>query len=479
MINSIIPVPKSIEIKDETVTVSACISTKYEPWSKYLSTFLECTKKIFKKSASVGEGGIELVFDSSLKENRYRITASDSIKLFASNDKGIAHAIATVLQMISFSDGKFTAKQAEILDYCDKNYRGLMVDLARQWHPVSTVLKYIDVCFLLKLSHIQLHFIDDQLYTLPSKAFPEISTKDFHYSFEDIALINEYASKRAITIIPEFEVPGHATSLVRSYPEIFKNDITCDSASITTENGLVISADAIVCAGKEQCFEAIKALLAEVAEMFPNSPYIHIGGDEANVKAWNYCPHCVKYMKDHNIEDEKDLYCEFTGRVAQIVLDLGRTPIVWEGFPRKGVTRIPKETIVIAWESHYNLAPDLLEDGFKIINCTWQPLYIVPYQHLRWGVKEILDWNVYQWQHWWEHSKATLNPINVAPTDDVLGAQVCAWENTYEREINFVMENCAALSERTWNLTRTVTTAQFTDRLTDFMKILGALVQDI
>ena len=61
---------------------------------------------------------------------------------------------------------------------------------------------------------------------------------------------------------------------------------------------------------------------------------------------------------------------------------------------------------------------------------------------------------MYNWQHWWEKSEATLNPINVDPTDKVLGAQLCAWEQGYEMEVGEVTENLAALAERTWNLTK-------------------------
>ena len=169
-------------------------------------------------------------------------------------------------------------------------------------------------------------------------------------------------------------------------------------------------------------------------------------------------------MKNHHIEDVGELYSDFVGRVAQIVLDLGRTPIVWEGFPKKGAHRVPRETVVIAWESHYNFADDLLDEGFQIINGSWQPLYIVPSTIQRWTPLDIMKWDVYDWQHWWEKSRATLNPIHLAPTEKVLGAQVSAWCCSYEREIPFVMENLAALSERTWSVNRLCDDNQFINK---------------
>ncbi len=117
---------------------------------------------------------------------------------------------------------------------------------------------------------------------------------------------------------------------------------------------------------------------------------------------------------------------------------------------------ISKDVLVIRWENHYQNVYDLLKNGFKVINCSWQPLYVVSgiFEHERYHFEDILDWNVYEWKHWWPESDASLNPIQIQPTEQVLGAQICAWELTYEREIQRIVENLAALSERSWSVKR-------------------------
>ena len=117
---------------------------------------------------------------------------------------------------------------------------------------------------------------------------------------------------------------------------------------------------------------------------------------------------------------------------------------------------ISKDVLVIRWENHYQNVYDLLKNGFKVINCLWQPLYVVSgiFEHERYHFEDILDWNVYEWKHWWPESDASLNPIQIQPTEQVLGAQICAWELTYEREIQRIVENLAALSERSWSVKR-------------------------
>lgn len=454
MIRTILPTPKHTELFEGHSIVKAAIYTDYAPFAPHLSVFADAAKKIHDISVNLVPGGIQVHYCATLAPNAYTLDSRNGIILCASDTEGLLYALSTAVHAVQPCADGMQCEKAYIEDYPEKDFRGIMVDLARCWHPAPQVFRYIDLCFALKLKYLHLHFIDNQAYTLPSRAFPALPDVR-HYSFEQIEEFCAYAKLRGITLIPEFEAPGHCKPLNLRYPEIFANRIeNQDDATLVTETGATIKADSLMCAGKPETMDAIRTLLSEICEMFPETPYIHIGGDEANIKAWNLCPDCRNYMTEHGIADEKELYSDFIARVTQQVLNLGRTPIVWEGFPKVGAERIPKETIVIAWESHYHLVGDLLEEGFRVINASWQPLYIVDNLDLNWGPKEILEWNVYNWQHWWSESYACLNPIHVAPTDQVLGAQLCVWECTYEREINTAVHNATALSERLWTVER-------------------------
>ena len=480
MINNILPTPKHVELFDEKTVISPVVSCCHTPWISYIETLQNAFSKIYEADLTHGEGGITLAYDAALPSKSYRYEVQNSITLTASDDEGIMYALATLLQAISVTGGVIEAEKALIEDYPDKDYRALMVDLAREWHPAHSIFKYIDICFFLKVKYLHLHFIDDQRYTLPSQAFPHITDGNRFYSYEQIAAMRSYANQRGIVLVPEFEAPGHAAALNRNYPEVFAPKLEGGTdTEIVTEAGAVITAHNIVCAGRQNTMDGIRTLLEEICELFPETPYIHIGGDEANIKVWNYCTDSNAYMKENGIEDVYELYSDFVGRVAQMVLDMGRTPIVWEGFPKKGAHRVPKETIVIAWESYYNYATDLLADGFKIINASWQPLYIVPGLNLTWGHKEILGWSVYGWQHWWPNSAAHLNPINVEPTNQVIGGQLSAWESSYEQEIGTVMRNLAALSERVWTVKRLWDDKTYAQRYSGISQKMARLIQDI
>lgn len=467
MICNIVPTPKNVSIFEGATLLPASVFAGKEDWLPHAKTLASAVLKLFGRELSIENGGIELIFDETLSAKSYRIDTRDGIALFASDSEGILYAIATLLQSVFYKDGDFCIEKALIEDYPDKDYRALMIDLAREWHPATTIHQYIDLCFILKIRYLHLHFIDDQRYTLPSKAFPDITKGNNYYTYEELEAIRAHAKGKGIFIVPEFEAPGHAAALINNYPDIFRNKI--EDTSVVHES--------LICAGNPQAIEALKILLGEICELFPETPYIHIGGDEANISAWQHCPTCREYMAKNGIEDEHELYSEFVGRVAQIVFDLGKTPIVWEGFPKKGIKYIPKGTIVTAWESYYHMADELLEEGFKIINGSWQPLYIVPSLTIRWNVSDILSWNVYNWQHWWPNSKARLNPINVAPTENVLGAQLSVWECVFEHEISRTIENLTALSERVWTVKRLHDDSAFAARAEGTIKLAARFIQ--
>ena len=101
-------------------------------------------------------------------------------------------------------------------------------------------------------------------------------------------------------------------------------------------------------------------------------------------------------------------------------------------------------------------------------------MYVTP--GLRWTPENIMAWNIYNWQHWWPKSAARLNPIHVQPTKQVLGGMLCAWENTFPKEIKYVRENLAALSARTWNIRRYEDDEQFREKLNAILPLVDKLV---
>ncbi len=476
------PCPKQWEILDEnTHALSPAIHTAVAEWERYVNMFVELFLRAHAHALTAGDtGGIELVRNTALAKGAYTAdSTSGALVLGAADDEGILYALSSALQLVRATPEGLCMQTLRVSDYPDKDYRATMIDLSRCWHPFDKLIKYVDLCFLYKVKYLHLHFIDDVYYTLPSRAFPLLPSEGKHYTFEQIEQLRAYAADRGVVLVPEIECPGHALSLNRAYPECFANRLDGEVEEFRNESGVLYDTNALLCAGSERAFEGLKALISEVLELFPESPYINIGGDEANIDLWNNCPDCRAYMKEHGIADVKELYSDYIGRACAFVLSLGRTPIVWEGFPEKGSERVPKQTIVIAWESHYHLAPDLLAKGFRIINATWQPLYIVDSLSRRWTPKDIWDWNVYNWQHWWPKSAATEHPINVEPTEQVLGAMLCAWCTTFEMEISRMVENLIAMSERSWAVETRRTFDDYKNAYHALLPVVRNVIQDM
>ena len=471
----IIPEPKVCEKRSGEIKIPPHICCKEAQWSAQCEAFCQAAKNIFDVDFTEGCGGIEVIRDDSLAAEHYVLDIEKQVTVYAPDMQALSYAFATVLQLAGL-DLSFECQRIE--DHADKPYRALFADLARKWHPFPTLLHYVDICYYYKLSYIHLHFMDDQGYRLPSAKFPNLPAPGRSYTFEEIETLRAYASARGVHIIPEIEMPGHATSLTAAYPDLFGDTLDTDSDEVMrTESGIVVNRKACVCAGSEVTESALQALIDEVIALFPESQYLHLGGDEVNTAVWKQCATCRAYMQKHNIQSPAELYCEFTARMTNYVLSKGKTPIIWEGFSKQYSHMISRDVVVISWENHYQNTNDLLEGGFKIINFTWQPNYIIPsITHNDWNVKSVLDWSVYEWQHWWPKSDAYLNPIRIAPTDAVLGAQLGQWECYYEFALPQMVEKLAALSERTWNIKRRCTYDDFLLRLDTQLKKLYALI---
>ncbi len=441
----VIPMPKKVIGADaegnfEYVPFKAKIMASQE-CQMCADTFAYFIKKIHGIELENGEGGITLALDKLMKKGEYILEVDDCIKIVAGDSDGMNYALATLVQMVT---DECTLPKVTISDYPDCEYRSFMLDIARQWHEFDILLKYVDLCYLYKVKFLHLHFIDNQSYTLPSRVLPKLSTEGRHYTFEQIAQLNSYALARGVEIIPEMETPGHSKAVVEAYPELFACEIIDGAEPPKYES--------IMCVGRKGIMDTLNTLVDEIIEMFPNSRYLHIGGDEATIDRWSKCPLCLGYMEENGIDGVKALYTHFIKLMTNLVLSKGITPIVWEGFPKEGAEQLSRDILVVAWESYYHFANELVEEGFNILNGSWKPMYITPSNG--WTPEEIMAWSIYDWYHFWVKSEARLNPIHLPKTPQVKGGIFLSWECTFEQEQPRVKRNLAALSARTWNTRR-------------------------
>lgn len=459
----ILPVPKNIKTGADapvrafapTVEANGAFAEATAAFQRYAQAL--CGLEV----RAVADGAaIRVEEDAALAAEAYRLVIDGAgVRLFAADPAGANHAFATLLQLLQADAGRLMLPEAVVEDQPDAGYRGLMVDLARCWHPLSYLLSYVDMCYYYKLSVLHLHFTDDESYTLPSRLYPKLSTPGRAYTRGEIRALVEYAYSRGVQLMPEIDVPGHCKSFQAEYGDIF-------------------GTKGVICQ-HEKSIGAMKALFAELCEMFPYSKYIHLGGDEAYHKdEWTRCPECLAYARqigiDPDAEDKEllaqQMYAHFITEMAQTCFDHGRQPIVWEGFAKAVNDRVSKDIWVMSWENYYQTTPDLLAAGFQVINCSWSPMYVVAPKCM-WSPREVLEQPISRWRAI-HPSSPYLNEAYDAPQDAaILGGQLLAWGDHIIKEYPTVaegvederqrlLERVSMLAEKTWNVHTTAPYAE-------------------
>jgi len=468
--SQIIPTPKEITIGAQALALNAsdAITTTDTQLLPLLDVFKSELKTLtgfdLPIVQSTEKASILFQIDAGMKKDTYRITVENSIIVKSGSYQSAAMARTTLLQMAHVKNEELLFPQIVLKDAPDAHYRGLLIDLARDWHSIETVKKLIDLASYYKTNYIQLHFTDDQSYTLPSKKYPKLPTPGRHYSFEDLKELEDYSQVRGVTIVPELEMPGHAKSFVDASPEIF-------GIKDFDENPYIINM------GKEEVYSALEDLIAEIAPIFKSSPYFHIGGDEARFTKVMNDPDVKAYVKKHNLEEDvHELYRHFLVRMNEVVKKYDKQTCIWEGFAREGKIKIPKDMVVFEFESLYQLPNELIDDGYTVVNASWKPLYVV--NEKKWEPKTIYDWNLWQFQNWWSRSPATANPIQLEETPQIIGAQMCTWEQPQEVEFKSLRKRLPAMNERIWNTKNSLPYDEFMKRLERTDDKLSVLTND-
>lgn len=204
------------------------------------------------------------------------VSTATGAMLSSTTYAGMVSATATLLQAIEFS-GDYDAvprtktnctaapewrlPTLSIHDSPALPYRGIMVDAARAYLPVSALKGFVTLCRLYKLNYLHIHLSDDGAFTFPSTAYPELANgSSWRYTLKELQDLQSFAKLRNVEIIGEVDVPGHATSMIRSLPGVF--------AFSSKPVGVVDFTNATV-------IRALQTIFDEIQAVFP-SRYVHM-----------------------------------------------------------------------------------------------------------------------------------------------------------------------------------------------------------
>ena len=261
--------------------------------------------------ASVGDQGYQLT-----------VTAA-SVQLRANTPAGLFAGVQTLRQLLpakvertTTQPGPWTVPGATITDHPRFGHRGAMLDVARHFHPVATVKRYLDQLALYKVNYFHLHLTDDQGWRIVVDSWPRLTTHGGstqvgggpggYYTKAQYQEIVAYAAARHITVVPEVDLPGHTNAALSSYAEL-----NCNGVAPALRTDIAVGYSSL-CVSKEITYTFVEDVIREIAALTPG-PYFHIGGDEANATT-----------------DQE--YQTFMNRVLPLVGKYGKKAMGWHEF---------------------------------------------------------------------------------------------------------------------------------------------------
>ncbi len=268
---------------------------------------------------------------------------TDKISLKANTDIGALRGLSTLMQLIEVQNGKYVFPLLQIQDNPRFPWRGLMLDVSRHFMPVDVIKRNLDAMAYVKLNVLHWHLSDDQGFRVEVKSLPnlhESASDGMYYTQEQIRDIVSYADERGIRVVPEFDVPGHATAILTAYPEYASNL----NLRYTLERNSGIF-DPTLDPTNEEVYTFLDILFKEVTPLFPDD-YFHIGGDENEGKHWDENSLIQRFMAENEIPDNHGLQTYFNIRLEKILNGYGKKLMGWEEIM---TPNMPKTALIHSW----------------------------------------------------------------------------------------------------------------------------------
>jgi hexosaminidase len=296
----------------------------------------------------------------------YRIEVQPrSVLLRASTDAGFAHATSTLWQLIRPQAGSkgLTLPAVAVEDAPRFAWRGLMLDSARHFQSPRFITSLIDWMALHKLNVLHWHLTDDQAWRLEIRKYPRLTQVGAwrvpagaaaqanidpatgkprlyggYYSQDTVRSLVAYAAERGITIVPEIEMPGHATAAIAAYPQL---GATAHPPTVVPSDwGIYTNVYSL----EDSTFAFMEDVLTEVMALFPGT-YIHVGGDEVEREQWRESPRARQRLAELGIDDAK-AQAYFTQRIGRFLQSRGRRLVGWDEILEPGLAL---GAVVMSW----------------------------------------------------------------------------------------------------------------------------------
>ena len=502
---SVIPKPQVMTIKkDMSLTLPTNTNIDFGKGTEKSSEFLgDYLKKYFsidlkKSSAKSAQIILKIVPRLGAQAGSYTLENNGkNITIIGVDAPGVFYGIQSLIQLLPLDNtNTVTIPAVSIQDAPRFQYRGLMLDCGRHFMPVDFVKKYIDFIALHKMNTFHWHLTEDQGWRIEIKRYPKLTQvgawrngtiighhpgtgnddtrSGGFYTQEEVKDIVKYASDRYITVIPEIEMPGHASAAIAAYPELsaFPNQPTQVLPGVKwygpingkeVQQSWGVYPDIFV--PSDNTFTFLENVLTEVIALFP-SKYIHIGGDEAPKDYWKKSAFCQQLIKEKGLKDEEGLQSYFIHHIEKFLNSKGKSIIGWDEILEGGLA--PNAT-VMSWRGEEG-GVAAAKQKHNVIMTPGQYVYLDHSQKKKEDSLTIGGYLPIQQVYKYEPVPKELSPEE---HKYVLGAQGNVWTEYMEgpSKVEYMLfPRLAALSEVLWTKPENKDFKDFSNRLNDELK---------
>ncbi len=380
----------------------------------------------------------------------YIIDITNKVVVTANSANGVMYGLRTVMAYLFTQN---TLPQGTIVDYPEVAERGLHIDIGRKYFTANWLKSLIKEMSFCKLNSLQLHFSENQGFRLECSTYPEIVSKQ-HLAKAEMRQIIETARQYGISIIPSLDSPGHLRSVLAQKREFRLVNRWGDQK----KRALDINND--------EARQFIKNILSEYAELFSESSYFHIGGDEfIDFNDFDDYPSLAEFgqkkVAEGVIANGLDGYTAYINEIAEHVQSLGFTPRIWnDGVYRRNMTSHVSlnDDIQICywsrWDKNIATVDELMAKGHQLINTSEMMYYV-----LEDGVEDVSEYDFEVIYNTW-HAGVFQGGYNKTqtyqtPHSNILGACYAIWcdhpNAQTEREVaEGIYYPLRAMAEKSW-----------------------------
>jgi hexosaminidase len=270
------------------------------------------------------------------------LVSKDQIIIKSETDLGAMHGLETLYQLLEVNNGNYSFQYVTIKDNPRFVWRGLMLDVARHFMSVDDIKRNLDLMASVKMNIFHWHLSDDQGFRVQIDSHPELYLKGSdgnYYTKEQIKDIVSYASDLGIRVIPEIDVPGHATAILTAMPQLASKDTTY---TLERNAGIFLP---VLDPTNPEVYKVLDDVIREMSELFTDK-YFHIGGDENEGKNWESNPEIVAFMEKNKLDHPHDLQAYFNAKLYKILAKYDKEMMGWEEIQNEA---IPKGALIQSW----------------------------------------------------------------------------------------------------------------------------------